>query len=257
MRHPLPLLATLALLAACAAPPAETPQGVACTMDAKVCPDGSAVGRVPPSCEFAPCPGAASSAASAASSPRAAADQSIADGVIRIAYDPADVALAVSADQMPGASAIPPCDPDFRYCFHADRTPYAGSNFESAGLAVTPRPDLPDTQTCLSDPPQGYPGLTPVLHEGNGYATTAFGPLDNAGAGHYAHDAEYRLWTGRECYALRTRVAATQIGNYPQGTVREFTAADEAAMSARLRNLLDGMTFVQGGTIVFPPAPVR
>lgn len=31
-------------------------RGVACTMDAKICPDGSAVGRVPPSCEFAPCP---------------------------------------------------------------------------------------------------------------------------------------------------------------------------------------------------------
>ncbi len=37
----------------------ETPpeQGVFCTMDAKLCPDGSAVGRVPPECEFAPCPG--------------------------------------------------------------------------------------------------------------------------------------------------------------------------------------------------------
>jgi hypothetical protein len=30
---------------------------VGCTMDAKECPDGSFVGRVPPSCEFAPCPG--------------------------------------------------------------------------------------------------------------------------------------------------------------------------------------------------------
>jgi len=29
---------------------------VACTADAKLCPDGSAVGRVPPNCEFAPCP---------------------------------------------------------------------------------------------------------------------------------------------------------------------------------------------------------
>lgn len=28
-----------------------------CTMDAKVCPDGSSVGRVPPDCEFALCPG--------------------------------------------------------------------------------------------------------------------------------------------------------------------------------------------------------
>lgn len=28
----------------------------ACTMDVKVCPDGSYVGRVGPNCEFAPCP---------------------------------------------------------------------------------------------------------------------------------------------------------------------------------------------------------
>ncbi len=28
----------------------------ACTADAKVCPDGSAVGRIPTDCEFAPCP---------------------------------------------------------------------------------------------------------------------------------------------------------------------------------------------------------
>ncbi len=27
-----------------------------CTMEAKVCPDGSAVGRSGPNCEFAPCP---------------------------------------------------------------------------------------------------------------------------------------------------------------------------------------------------------
>ena len=28
----------------------------ACTMEAKLCPDGSAVGRTGPNCEFAPCP---------------------------------------------------------------------------------------------------------------------------------------------------------------------------------------------------------
>lgn len=30
---------------------------VACTMEAKICPDGSAVGRQGPNCEFAKCPG--------------------------------------------------------------------------------------------------------------------------------------------------------------------------------------------------------
>jgi len=29
---------------------------VACTEEAKICPDGSAVGRGGPDCEFAPCP---------------------------------------------------------------------------------------------------------------------------------------------------------------------------------------------------------
>jgi hypothetical protein len=31
--------------------------GEVCTMDAKLCPDGSYVGRIAPNCEFAPCPG--------------------------------------------------------------------------------------------------------------------------------------------------------------------------------------------------------
>lgn len=32
------------------------PDGVACTMEAKQCPDGSYVGRTGPNCAFAPCP---------------------------------------------------------------------------------------------------------------------------------------------------------------------------------------------------------
>lgn len=33
-----------------------TPEPVFCTMDAKLCPDGSYVGRTGPNCEFTPCP---------------------------------------------------------------------------------------------------------------------------------------------------------------------------------------------------------
>ena len=36
--------------------PADQSDQVACTMDAKICPDGSAVGRQGPKCEFAECP---------------------------------------------------------------------------------------------------------------------------------------------------------------------------------------------------------
>jgi len=34
----------------------QNPKPIACTEGAKVCPDGSAVGRVPLNCDFAPCP---------------------------------------------------------------------------------------------------------------------------------------------------------------------------------------------------------
>jgi hypothetical protein len=39
------------------AAPTNSEQPVACTMEAKICPDGSAVGRSGPRCEFALCPG--------------------------------------------------------------------------------------------------------------------------------------------------------------------------------------------------------
>lgn len=57
-------LATLLVGLACgpkqdsSAPPQEPGQDdVVCTMDAKICPDGSGVGRSGPDCEFDPCPG--------------------------------------------------------------------------------------------------------------------------------------------------------------------------------------------------------
>jgi hypothetical protein len=36
-------------------PRAGNSEGIACTADAMQCPDGSYVGRVPPTCDFAPC----------------------------------------------------------------------------------------------------------------------------------------------------------------------------------------------------------
>ncbi len=42
-------------------PPGQNnPPGIACTQEAKQCPDGSYVGRTGPNCEFAACPGASS-----------------------------------------------------------------------------------------------------------------------------------------------------------------------------------------------------
>lgn len=48
------LLIPLLVLAAGCIQQGEEP--VACTQDAKLCPDGSYVSRMPPSCDFTPCP---------------------------------------------------------------------------------------------------------------------------------------------------------------------------------------------------------
>ena len=45
-------IAAIIALSSCA----KQPNGVACTMEAKMCPDGSYVGRQGPNCEFAKCP---------------------------------------------------------------------------------------------------------------------------------------------------------------------------------------------------------
>ncbi|MEK7091418.1 MAG: hypothetical protein AAB900_00335 [Patescibacteria group bacterium] len=36
--------------------PTQTPRGAVCTKEARLCPDGSAVGRVGPNCQFEACP---------------------------------------------------------------------------------------------------------------------------------------------------------------------------------------------------------
>lgn len=47
------------LLVSCADSPKSVPPGMqtVCTMEARICPGGSMVGRTGPNCEFAPCPG--------------------------------------------------------------------------------------------------------------------------------------------------------------------------------------------------------
>lgn len=45
----------------------QNSSAVACTLEAKICPDGSSVGRTGPKCEFAACPTTASSSAEATS----------------------------------------------------------------------------------------------------------------------------------------------------------------------------------------------
>ncbi|MFA6593746.1 MAG: DUF333 domain-containing protein [Candidatus Buchananbacteria bacterium] len=53
---PLLFLVSLVVILSGCALPGQKPAATACTLEAKICPDGSAVGRSGPNCEFAQCP---------------------------------------------------------------------------------------------------------------------------------------------------------------------------------------------------------
>ncbi len=52
----------------------NTPQPKACTLEAKICADGSSVGRVGPNCEFAPCPSPSSTNSAVSPAPNGAGE---------------------------------------------------------------------------------------------------------------------------------------------------------------------------------------
>ena len=221
-------------------------QPVACTMDAKVCPDGSAVGRVPPSCEFAACPTGNSS-----SEPT----ESMSDGTIKFSYG-SKFGLATTQNQIPVNSYIPPCDAGFAYCLYYNQTNYAGTNFESAGVAITNRKDLTTKTACLNTEPDGYMDLKPEIREEDAYATSLFAPLGDAGAGHYATDRLYRISYGTTCYEIRQRIGETQFSNFPAGTKLEFTANDAQNMHEMLDTILESIS-VHDQPIQFPTISAR
>ncbi|HEX8947056.1 MAG TPA: hypothetical protein VF829_02480 [Candidatus Paceibacterota bacterium] len=166
---------------------------------------------------------------------------------------PTDFGLATTPEQVLVKAYIPPCDTPFDYCLYYNGTAYKGTNFESAGLRIHRRTDLTSKSACLTSQPTGYTGLTASTTAHETYSVSVFQPLGNAGAGHYASGALYRLFFDSTCYEFETRIGETQFANYPAGTIKQFTDADRAAVLASLRAILDDITITSTHTkVVFP-----
>lgn len=162
-------------------------------------------------------------------------------------------ALATTEGQVMAKAVIPPCDAGFDYCIYRNGTEYAKTNFESAGIGITQRKDLPSQASCINTQPEGYNGLKPKTTSGNGYVIGAYSPIGGGAAGSTEGGVDYRLWYGSTCYDLRTRVAQAQFANYPAGTKIEFTSNDRAQVFGELQAILDSMT-INGTPIDFPNA---
>lgn len=158
-----------------------------------------------------------------------------------------DWGVAITPNQILVDSYIPPCDSNFDYCFYRTGDAYEGTNFESAGLRVKQRVDLATKTLCLSSLPVGYSGLTPQMGAGADYATSVFGSLSDAAAGHYATGALYRLWFDSTCFEFETRIGESQYANYPAGSIEKFSDADRTELFSELESLLHSITIVSSG----------
>jgi hypothetical protein len=180
---------------------------------------------------------------------------SISDGTIILSYSEKDFGLATNQEQVLVKSYIPPCDTKFSYCLYYVGGKYAGTNFESAGLRISKRADLASERSCLNDPPAGFssdrkPDASTTTAR---YSSSAFSKIGDAAAGHYANGSLYRVFyrsTG-SCYEFETRIGQSQFMNYPTGSIKEFTAADQASLASMLDRVLDSITLQSGDTGLF------
>jgi hypothetical protein len=179
-------------------------------------------------------------------------DQSISDGSITISFPSVDFASATSQSQITVSSYIPPCDQNFDYCLYYIGNAYQGTNFETAGLRIDQQTALTTQTGCLNTEPQGYQNLSSTVATYPDYAVSVFPSVGGAAAGHFADGSLYRLNYNGECYEFETRVGQSDFGNYPSGTVQQFTASDEAALQQELQEILATVTLPSGEKVIFP-----
>ncbi len=179
-------------------------------------------------------------------------DQSISDGTIALIYPTADFALATSSQNIAVHPYIPPCDADLDYCLYYIGTAYQGTNFESAGIRVEKRTDLMTQAACLTTPPTGFSNFTPTSTTVGDYSVSEFTPIGNAGAGHFAKGTLYRLAYNGACYEFETRIGQSDFGNYPSGTIQQFTDAEQASLQSKILGILNSVTLSSGERVNFP-----
>lgn len=198
----------------------------------------------------------------ATTTPQTVFDKFVTDSAFTFAFPGSHWALATSTAQFRAASYIPACSEDYTYCLYYTGKDFVGTNFESAGLRVGLRSDLRTERTCQQTPPEGFTASpasggassTPTsTRSGDEYATSLFANIGDAGAGHIAAGSLYRLFVRATttCYEFETRIGHTQFANYPEGSIEEFTLADNALLDSELQAIVNTTTLSTGTKNLF------
>ncbi len=197
------------------------PQQIACTTDAKQCPDGSYVGRQGPQCEFAACPGA-NAAPSSVSSNNTSAPITLAhlyenkvNGVgYSIRYpDLYKLDTGYTYDSFGPNKSIKgvkfTIDPKFSYKTNLSADSYIsveqkpGTNVCSANLFLNDVSVLPHKQS-------------------EGSMTYSVATVNGAGAGNRYEETVYALPNSNPCIAVRYFIHYGVLENYEPGAVTAY-----------------------------------
>lgn len=165
---------------------------------------------------------------------------------------PDDFGLALNKDQILVNGYIPACDDVFDYCIYYNDIKYKDTNFNSAGLRIQNRLDLKTINTCLNTSPNNYTGLkSKIVASTTDYIVSSFAGIGDAGAGHYASGELYRLAYDGTCHEFETRVGLTQFANYPAGSIKEFTLADQNELKAKMLDIIKNIVLSSGEKLAF------
>lgn len=187
---------------------------VACTQEAKQCPDGSYVGRTGPDCAFAACPGGVSSTTATVTT-STNATSSVVDTSNWKTYTNQEYGYSFQypsfvQDITESGSSSPLCelsDGNSISCFEYPPQELPGIVQFAGGAFVVNITDATSSQACDDFSDEGWGALPAATSSINGVEFYSGGNPDAwSGAGHTEEGIEYRAYHNSMCYDLQANI---------------------------------------------------
>ncbi len=131
--------------------------------------------------------------------------------------------FSTDLNQVAGLSYIPVCDQNMVACLFLNKDTYKGTNFDGAGVSINIDPSLDTQAKCYNfkvSTSEAQTEVSDVAINGTTFKSAVGG---GGAAGHYDKLQVYRNFHNNMCYEIAEDMVSTQLANYPEGTVKQFS----------------------------------
>lgn len=138
---------------------------------------------------------------------------------------PKDFGFDTNIEHTRGLAYIPVCDENMLACAFLEKNKLPGTNFDGAGVSVNLLKDFNEKRCGTFNPnvDKVVNNQSETTINGIVYKTATGG---DAGMGHSETLKVFRSFQNGFCFEISEHIGQTAIGNYPEGTVKEFSSAD-------------------------------